>query len=290
MSEPGVHSTKPRHLRAIFSVALALFLLGFFGLILLQARQLVAMLKEEINLIVEIDDSANEEERRALKAYLESSDFIKPGTLHFISKEEGVQLLRDDFGESFLESGLPNPLYDVFTFNVKSDFMMPDSLAAIRALLKNGWKPVSDVFYQKSLVESLAHNLRRLTWLALGVSLLFVFLASALIHNTIRLSLYSNRFLIKTQELVGASWEFISKPYLRRSVWDGVLSGLLGIAMLNAMLWFAQGQIPELKALHQWAPILLLFGALLLAGVLITFLSTFYVVNKYLKMRVDDLY
>ncbi|MBK7410871.1 MAG: hypothetical protein IPJ40_24100 [Saprospirales bacterium] len=294
MAEPSFRQDPPRsqpnYGRSIVSVALVLFLLGFFGMVVLQARQLVAMLKEEINLIVEINDIATLEEKTALQTHLESSAFLKPESLRYISKEEGIQLLRDDFGEDFLEAGLPNPLHDVYVFNVKAQFMHPDSMTSIRTGLMKNWYSVSDVYYQQGLIETLAKNLRRIGWVSLGISLFFIFVAFVLIHNTIRLALYSNRFIIKTQELVGASWEFISKPFLRRSVWNGVFSGLLGIALLNVLLWGAQQEIPELKELHDWPSILFLFGILIAIGVLITWSSTYYVVNKYLKMRVDDLY
>ena len=287
MAEPRTH---PNYGRSIVSVALVLFLLGFFGLLLLQARELVALLKEEINLIVEVNDSALEEDKEQLSKYLGASPMVKQGSLRFISKEEGIQLLRDDFGEDFLEVGLPNPLYDVFVFNVKAEYMNSDSLAQIRMRLKEKWAPISDVYYQRGLIDTLSKNLRRIGWVSLGISIFFVFVASVLIHNTIRLALFSNRFVIKTQELVGASWEFIAKPFLVRSIWNGLLSGLLGIALLNALLWLAEQEIPELKELHHWPNILALFGVLLFAGVLINLSSTYYVVNKYLKMRVDDLY
>lgn len=287
MAEPR---TQPNYSRSIVSVALVLFLLGFFGLLVIQANELVSVLKEEINLIVEVDESALPDDKAEFRKYLESSPMVKSGSLRYVSKEEGVELLREDFGKDFLETGLPNPLYDVFIFNVISGYMNPDSLAGIRASLKGNWAFVSDVYYQRGLIDSLTKNLRRIGWVSLGISVFFVFVAFVLIHNTIRLALYANRFLIKTQELVGASWEFISKPFLRRSVWNGLLSGLLGVALLNGLLWLAEREIPELKELHHWPNILILFGLLLIAGVLITVSSTYYVVNKYLKMRVDDLY
>lgn len=282
--------SNPSYGISIVSVAMVLFLLGFFGLVLLQAQRLVTLLKEEINLIVEVRDEAGDEEVATLREYLESSSLIKPGSMEFISKEQGIELLKQDFGEDFLEAGLPNPLFDVFTFNVQSQYMNPDSLASIRTRLKAQWPAVSDVYYQKGMIETLSRNLRKMGWFALGISVLFLLVAFVLIHNTIRLALYSNRFLIKTQELVGASWEFISRPFLRRSVWNGILSALLGIAGLNAMLWLIQQQIPELKNLQDLTGILGVFGFLVLAGILITFSSTYYVINKYLKMRVDDMY
>lgn len=294
MAEPINRTDSPRsntsYVISIVSVAMVLFLLGFFGLVLLQAQRLVTLLREEINLIVEVRDEAAEEEIQALRSFLESSPQIKPGSLKYISKEEGIMLLKEDFGEDFLEAGLPNPLFDVFTFNVKSQYMDPDSLADMRNRIKTQWVTVSDVYYQKGMIETLSRNLRKMGWFALGISIVFLFVAFVLIHNTIRLAMYANRFMIKTQELVGASWEFISRPFLKRSIWNGVLSALLGIAFLNGLLWLVQREMPEMRTLQDWPGIIGVFAFLIASGILITFSSTYYVINKYLKMRVDDMY
>lgn len=281
--------TKPNYLYSIISVALVLFLLGFFGMALLQARQLVGFFKERVNLLIELEDTAAELDVAELKEDLTNSPFLKPGSIQFTSKEEAIELLREDFGEDFFKLDLPNPLYDVLTFNVRAIYMNSDSLSIIREELR--MHPyVSDVYYQESLVDVLAQNIRKVAWITLGLSLFFILVAFALIHNTIRLALYANRFLIKNMELVGASWKFISRPFLLKSLGHGLLSGLLAVGLLSGLWWLAQRDLPELSELQDWPSTIALYGALVLFGILITTGSTYYTVNKYLKMRVDEMY
>ncbi len=281
--------SRPNYLYSIISVALVLFLLGFFGMIILQAQHLVKVLKEQVNLLVEIEAGTPGQDIARLQEYLRDSYYTKEGSVEFISREEAARIMQEDFGEDFLKLDLPNPFYDVVSFNVKAAYMEPDSLQAIRANLKaRGY--VNDVYYQESLVDEIAGNVRRIGYIALGIGLFFVLIATTLIHNTIRLALYANRFLIKNMELVGASWRFISRPYLWRAVLHGLLSGLLAITALLALFYWAQSDLPELELMSEPLPTSLLFGGLLLLGILITTLSTYYVVNKYLKMRVNDLY
>ena len=281
--------TKPNYLYSIISVALVLFLIGFFGLIIIQAQNLITVFKERVNLLVELVPGTAGLDIVAVQEGIEKSRFVKEGTMEFVSKEEAARIMQEDFGEDFLKLDLPNPFYDVITFNVKADYMQPDSLKAIRAVLTSNTH-VNDVFYQESLVDDIAENITRIGYIALGMGLFFILIAAALIHNTIRLALYSNRFLIKNMELVGASWKFISRPYLWRAVLHGLLSGLLAIISLFGLMYWAQSKLPELSMMNSWMEYGALFGGLIVLGILITTLSTYYVVNKYLKMRIDDLY
>ncbi len=280
---------RPNYFYTIISVAAVLFLLGFFGLILLQSQRLTTVLKEQIDIIVELTTGSEEADRLALERRLKNSSFILPSSVEFTSKEEALELMSDELGEDILALDLPNPLYDVFTFNVKSNYIAPDSLAQIRQLLSSE-EIVNDVYYQESLVDQLARNVKRIGWILLGVALLFVVLALTVIHNTIRLALYSNRFLIKTQELVGATWEFISRPYLRKALWHGFLSALLAIGLLVLLQFWFQQQIPEIKELQHPVAFIALFAGLLILGMFVNWLSTYVVVRKYLRLREDDLY
>jgi len=149
---------------------------------------------------------------------------------------------------------------------------------------------VSDVFYQESLVDDVARNLRSLGFVALGLGVFFILVAMTLIHNTVRLALYSNRFLIKNMQLVGASWGFISRPYLLRAVMHGFIGSVLAVLALGGLLLWSQSLFPELGLLQDGGLFLILLGAILILGILIYLLSTWRVVNKYLQMRVDDLY
>lgn len=284
-----VSQTKPNYLYSIVSVAMVLLLLGMFGLILIHAQILVRYFKEKINVLVELEDGRTEDDTKRLEKALVQSQYVKDGTVEYISKADAAEMMRKEFGDDFLKLDLPNPLYDVLSFNVKSEYMRPDSLDRIRrGLLRQSY--VTDVFYQETLVDQIGKNIQRLGYVALLIGIFFIFVAITLIHNTIRLALYSNRFIIKNMELVGASWNFISRPYLMRSVKHGLFSGLIAIVLLYLIVYWSRLEIPQLKLLPTTTFIIILFVFLVLIGILINSLSTFYVVKKYLKMRVDDLY
>lgn len=280
---------KPNYAYSIVSVALVLFLLGFFGLILLQTQKLIDIFKERVAVLIEIAPGADALATETLMKDLQTMDYTKKETIKYISKEEAIHALQKDFGEEFMALDLPNPLYNVITFNVQSEFMKSDLLSQIKKNFKTR-AYVNDVYYQEGLVNVIAKNMKKVSWFALGFSLLFLIVAITLIHNTIRLALYSNRFLIKNMELVGASWGFISRPYIKKSIWHGVLSAILAIGALLLVLLLAQREIVELKALQDFTNSIILFVSLMILGMLISGVSTWYVINKYLKMRLDDLY
>ena len=281
--------TRPNYLYSIISVALVLFALGFFAMAIFNARQLVRSLKERVNLIVELQPDVQQEEIEGARSWIEQSAFAVSGSVVFTSKEQAADIMREDFGEDFLKLDLPNPLYDVITFNVRAAYLQPDSLQAIRNRLVEH-SGVIDVYYQEGLVNEIAENIRSISLIALVVLAFFVFISVALIHNTVRLALYANRFLIKNMELVGASWEFISHPYIRRGAGHGLLSGLLASAGLLLLFLWIQSDLPGLRSLIDWTGLGMLFVLLLALGMAINTLSTYYVVRKYLKMRLDDLY
>jgi cell division transport system permease protein len=285
----AVRRTKPNYLYAIISVALVLFLLGFFGLLILNAQQLVRRYKEQVNLIVEIKSDAAVEQVSDLRLYLEQAAYTRPGSIQWISKGDAVKMMKTEYGEEFLKLDLPNPFLDVVLFNLRAEYMQADKLSRIREELK-ALPGVSDVFYQENIVSSIANNLQRASYFALGLGLFFLLVAITLIHNTIRLALYSNRFLIKNMELVGASWNFISRPYLVRAILHGLLSSLLAaLALLGLVFWISH-QIPELALLQNNNALIIVISALLFCGVILYTSSTGFAVNKYLRMRADDLY
>lgn len=288
--EKRIEKRKPNYLYSIVSVALVLFLIGFFGLIILHAQRLVTTFKENVALMAEMQDSVTTAQIDTLRAFLRSSDFVLEESVRFISREEAAQLMQEDFGDDFLKLGLPNPFYDVFIFNVKAAQMQADSLKNIRSMIRTQYPFVTDVFYQESIVDNVINNMRRVGYIALAMGIFLVFIAAALIYNTNRLALYANRFLIKNMELVGASWEFISRPYLLRSVLHGLLSGFIAVGVLILLLLWARTQVPDLRILQDLTMFTTLFAGLVVLGVLINTASTYFVVKTYLKMRVDDLY
>lgn len=281
--------SKPNYFYTIISVAMVLFLLGFFGILFLQAQQLTKVLKERVSILIELQQDTPQEQIDRLLLEVEKADYTKPTSLAFISKEEALHSLQADFGDDFINLDLPNPLYDVISFHVNSSFMSSEQLATIRQELKTN-PIVKDVYYQEGLVHQIVSNIKKSGWLLLFLSLIFLIIAIVLIHNTIRLALYANRFLIKNMELVGATWGFISKPYIRKGIYHGFISAIIAILSLICLLLLTQNYLPELKNYWQASSLIALFVGLILLGISISGLSAYLVVNKYLKMRLDDLY
>lgn len=281
--------SKPTYISAIASVALVLFMVGFFALTALHARKLVALFKEKVDIWLELRPDARQTDVSRIIAGIRQQPFVKKETVTFITREQAVAQMKADLGDTALIADLPNMLRDVVRFNVEANFLSPDSLASFREMLRRDTL-ISDLHFEQAETGNIGRNIEKLGWLTLALGFLLIFAAIALIHNTIRLALFSNRFLIKNQELVGASWEFISRPYIRRGILNGFWSALLAIALLIGLLTFSQRQMPELEDLEDVNGMLAVFAGLTLLGVLISGLSTYWVVKKFLRMRVDDLY
>jgi cell division transport system permease protein len=281
--------SRPTYFYAIASVALVLFILGFFALIVLHANKLVELYKEKVDIWVELKSGAVESDVTRIIADVRSQPFVKAESVTFITRDQAAATMREDLGDERLIEDLPTMLRDVVRFNVRADYLNNDSLLNWRESLKQD-SLVADLYFEAVSTGNIGQNIENIGWITLGLGFLLIFAAVTLIHNTIRLALYSNRFMIKNQELVGASWNFISKPYIRRGLFNGLWSALLAITALLAVLWGIQKRIPEITQLQDQNGILAIFTGLMLLGVLISGLSTYLVVNKFLRMRVDDLY
>jgi cell division transport system permease protein len=180
-------------------------------------------------------------------------------------------------------------MQDVVRFNVRADFLTPDSLAEWRAMMKQD-SAVTDVFFEAFSAGNAEENIQKISIFILVLALLLVFGAMALIHNTIRLALYANRFVIKNQELVGASWSFITRPYIRRGIINGIISGLIAVTVLSLLVWAGLESMPDLYTIHSSGSFTAICIGLVALGGLIGGVSTWWVVNKFLKMRLEDLY
>jgi cell division transport system permease protein len=273
----------------VMSVALVLFLLGFFGLMLIQAAQLSQSMKEKVALILELANDLSETDRNQISQYLQQQPYYKTGSLAFTDKDEALRQLSEEFGEDVLRLDLPNPLYDIYTFNVLAAYLTPDSLRHIQAQLKTR-QGVADVYVQESLSDRIALNFRAILWGLLGAGALLAGLAALLIYSVVRLSLSADRFLIKTQELVGASWPFITRPYLRAGLRNGALSALLAIGGLALVQGWMEQQLPELRPLRNGLWLGSLAALLMALGIGVNWLSTYSAVRRYLRLRADDLY
>ena len=281
--------SKPTYLYAIVSVALVLFLVGFFALTTLHGRKLVALFKEKVDVWLELKPDIPQEELTRIIGEIRQQPFVKAETVTFVTREQAAATMREDLGEKSLMEDVPNLMRDVIRFNVRADFFRQDSLEDWREELRQDTM-IADLYIEAANTGNVGSNIEKIGWFTLGLGFLLIFAAVTLIHNTIRLALYANRFLIKNQELVGASWSFISRPYIRRGVLNGLWSALLAIGLLIVLLYASQSQMPELKQLEDLNGIMAVFTAIVVLGVAISGVSTYFVVHKFLHMRIDDLY
>jgi len=280
---------RPTYLYAIASVALVLFMLGFFALTALHARKLVLLFKEKVDIWLELKSDIAQEEVASVVAEVRRQSFVKKETVTFITREQAQAAMKEDLGNDGLLADMPNLFRDVIRFNVSADYLDNDSLTQWREQLREN-PLIADLYFEAANTGNVGQNIENLGWITLALGFLLIFAAVTLIHNTIRLELYTNRFLIKNQELVGASWAFISRPYIRRGLFNGLWSALLAIALLVALLVWILRLVDGLDDLQDMNGAVAVFAGLILLGVLISGLSTWFVVHKFLRMKVDDLY
>lgn len=287
--EEKAHQRKVRNsnISAVVSISLVLFLIGILGLIMLYAQTLSIYVRENIGFSVIMKDNTKEVDMLQLQKFMDAKPSVK--STKFISKDEAAIRLKEDLGEDFVEFLGYNPLLPSIDVRLKADYANPDSLAKMEAELMQDPK-VHEVYYQKSLVEVINRNVRKMGFVILIFCGLLSIVAVALINNTIRLSVYSKRFIIKSMQLVGATQEFIRKPF----VITGIIRGLIGAGIANIMLLFVilfvRKSAPELFALQEFVITAILFTGVVAAGALISWLSTTFAVRKYLKLKGDDLY
>lgn len=271
----------------VISITLVLFLLGLMGLIMLHARKLSDHVRENIGFSVMLKEDVREVRILEIKKKLELQPYVR--SAEYIPREKAAERLRNELGEDFIDFLGENPLLPGIELRIKAPFANRDSLFSIEQTLVQ-MPEVSEVFYQKSLVDAINRNAERISLLLLGFGTILLFIAMVLINNTIRLSVYARRFMIRTMQLVGATEGFIRKPMVMRSIFHGLLSAFLALAMLMVLLWFAVEEIPELPEITD--PLLLgsMVAALFILGALITYISTWLAVRKYLRIRTDLLY
>ncbi len=271
----------------IVSLSLVLFMLGLLGIIILNTRKLADNVKENIGVQVILNESAKEVDIAKLQKTLDASDYVK--STEFVTKEEAAEQLQKDLGEDFIDFLGFNPLLSSINVNLKAEYANSDSLTWIEKEMLDT-KLVKEVIYQKSLVSMINENVQKISLVILGFSSLLMIIALALINNTIRLSIYSKRFIIKTMQLVGATQGFIRRPFVFAGIRHGVYGALIAIAMLVGVLYLTQRQLPELKELQDQNMLLTLFGLVIVLGIVISWISTSLAVRKYLRLKSDDLY
>jgi len=280
--------SKPSYFMAILGVTIVLFFVGIFGWLFLNASHYIDELKEEVQVQVYLRNNLSQTDIDSLKNYIAAKPYTK--SIEYIDKETAKQrwLARGegDFEELIDE----NPLPASIDFNTKSNYVQKDSLAAIKADLLQNSMVVQSVNYPASLVEKMGPIMRFILIGLIILAAVFSILSIILIDNTIRLAMYSNRFLIKTMQMVGATRSFISKPMNNRAIINGALSAVISIALIYLIISLFEYFLPYLRDLRDNSKLLLLFGFLFILGIGITVFSTHRSVVKYLKMKLDDLY
>lgn len=279
--------TKTFYISTIISISLVLLMVGLLGLIILHAKSLSNYVKENIVLSVIVSENAKEVDISKLRSQLDMNPYVK--STQYVSKELAAKNLQKDMGEDFVNFLGYNPLLSSIDVYLKAEYANNQSIEALERELSSN-KLVKEVFYQKSLVDLINDNLRTIGIIILAFGGVLMLIAIALINNTIRLAMYSQRFLIKSMQLVGATKNFIRKPFILTGVLHGLLAGLIAITLLIGVIILAQKQIPELIILQNYVEFAFLFLAVLSAGILLSLFSTWMAVSKYLNLRIDDLY
>jgi len=271
----------------VISVALVLFLLGMLGLLIVKTKTVSDHFKEQVAITVFLNDSAKEKTIKNLQSEIEKEDYVK--SVHFISKEEAAEQYSADIGEDFIAYLGVNPLKNAIDIYIKSEFVTPEKMTEIElGLSKN--KAVFEVSYDKPLIELLTKNIQRIGFWVLVFSAVFTLIAVVLINSAIRLSVYSKRFTIKTMQMVGATKGFIRKPFIWNGVKLGILGSLVSIVGILGVIYYLDKNIPEMQLMEDKILLAILFGTLILCGVVITFFSTYFATQRFLNLRTEELY
>lgn len=274
-------------LTSIISIALVLFLLGLILLIGLLGQKLSVYVKENISFSVILKENSKDADIKKMQKQLDARPYIK--STEYISKEQAAKELEEELGENpetFLGF---NPLQASIEVKLNSEYANPDSLLLIEKQIKS-YTNVSELLYRKDMMQLVNDNLKRVGIILLTLAAILMIISFVLISNTIRLLIYSKRFLIHTMQLVGATAGFIRRPFIRYNVASGIWAAVLAVFMLMGALYYVQREFPGFIDLLDVQALLIVFGAVLVLGMILSFVATCFAVNRYLRMDVDKLY
>jgi cell division transport system permease protein len=268
------------------SITLVLFLIGIMLVLGFLAKDLSNYVKENISVSVVVDDEMNLPDIKMFQKRLEASPWVR--SVEYIDKESALKQLVKDMGENPEDLLGYNPLLASFDVYLKADYANTDSIAVVEHALKQN-KDVQEVIYRKDLIQLINDNIKRISLILLVLSILLTLISYSLIRNTVRLLIYSKRFLIRTMQLVGASGSFIRRPFLLENLWSGIVAAVLAMGLLYGSLTYLEQKLTGIH-LIDIQTLVLVFVSMLVFGVLIITLATWLAVNRYLKMNTNDLY
>lgn len=271
----------------VISIALVLFLLGCLGLLVLNAKKVADHFKEQVVLTIYLNDSAKEVEVKQLEKSLAMADYTKSTT--YVSKEAAAESMKAETGEDFMDFVGFNPLQNSIDVYLKADFVTTETLASITEELATK-KFIEDIRYDNDLVELMNDNVKKITFWVLIISGIFTVIAVLLINSSIRLAVYSKRFIIKTMQMVGATKSFIRRPFVMKSVQLGIIGAIVAMIGMGIVLYYLNQTFPELQLLQNPILIVGLFAAIFLVGIFITWISTFIATQRFLNLKTDALY
>jgi cell division transport system permease protein len=275
------------YISVVISIALVLFLLGCLGLFVFNAKKVADHFKEQVVLTIYLNDNTKEVEVDQLKKRLLLADYTK--NIAYVSKEEAAEIMKAENGEDFMEYLGYNPLQNSIDVYLKADFVTNDIIDDITEELSEK-EFIADLRYDKDLVFLMNNNVKKITFWVLVISALFTLIAVLLINSSIRLAVYSKRFIIKTMQMVGATKSFIRKPFVYKSVQLGIIGAIIALAAMAVVLYYLNQTFPELQLVKE--PILIagIFIGIFVIGIVITWLSTFIATQRFLNLKTDQLY
>lgn len=271
----------------IISIFLVLFLLGTLGLFVINSKKITNDFKENIPMTVFFKNEAKDSVLNAFDTELKNSRFIKEYA--FVHKDSAAKNNVDIVGKDFMEFLGFNPLQNSFDINLKGDYVVADSIKFIEADIKKN-EMVSEIIYDKQLVDLVNNNIKRISFWMLVISGFLAVVAMLLINSSLRLSIYSHRFTIKTMQMVGATKSFIRKPFIWRSIKLGLAGSILAIIALLGLVYYVDSLFPSLKIAKDYVSLGIVSAGILVVGIIITAISTFFATQRFLNLRTDDLY
>ncbi len=279
------------YISVVLSVTLALFVIGVFGSLVIYSKELERVVRENVKVQVYLKSQVTNVQKTQIEKGLASKPFVPKdkGSIQFISKDEAAKQFIEDTGEDFKKFLGENPLRDAYLVRIQEGFHDTESLKKIKAEVEqiNG---VFQVHYVENVIDSINKNVTKIGLILMGLVSLLLLVVVLLINNTLRLALFSQRFLIRSMQLVGARSWFIQRPFLYRAGLHGLIAGVIASTLLVLLLSFATKRVEDLELIQNNNRLMLLLGSLLLVGMVVATLSTYRAVSKYLKLSLDELY
>lgn len=271
----------------LISVALVLFVLSLIGILLTSERALSNHIREKVGFTLFLKTDVREADMFELRKKVDAMDMVK--STEYVSAEEASHRLVETLGQDYVELADGNPVPPSLEVHFYADYATPENFILVEQQFKNN-ELIDSIHYDRLHVQTLNSNIKNISWFLLALSALLFVVSIVLIHNTIRLAIYAKRFLIKTMQLVGATDRYIRSPFLLRGAFQGFLSGLIAVALTGGVLFILQNEAYEIIKYLDFELLGIVFLAIILIGMFLTFVATFFALNKFLKLNTDELY